>query len=332
MQIQPCGRRLIALHIRRIRFAFLNESIPIPAVPTCLPPFEVGAAVFMIQKIRLNLTEAIEAVKSKDALDGFIFAYMIKLTFVSGRINNANTRRICHALGIGNTICRRGLKSALERGYVRQEGNDIIAVNINNRLDYVYPITKNLKRKSERTADDSIRCPFKFTELRKIIREAVIENHILKQNDFSNTHECSVNPHCKKQYLRAKRRIKRMCNKPIVENGDRLSHKRVMKVANIKRSTAKNLMREMVKSKRLTKRQNIEQTDIDIQRELGTSYTEPYFKAIAKHWIGLYTKNVDRGFPILRWRYLNERDCRLMVDIQFANSYKVNHSKINLCL
>lgn len=273
-----------------------------------------------------------EAVKSKEALDGFIFAYMIKMTFVSGRINNANTRRICHALGIGNIICRRGLKSALERGYVRYVGNDLIAANINKRLDYVYPITKNLKRKSERTADDYIRCPFKFTELRKIIRKAVIENHILKQNDFSNTHECSVNPHSKEQLKRAKRRIKRMCNKPIVENGDRLSHKRVMEVANIKRSTAKTLMREMVKSKRLTRKQNIEQTDIDIQRELGTSYTEPYFKAMAKHWIGLYTKNVERGFPILRWRYLNERDCRLMVDIQFANSYKVNHSKINLCL
>lgn len=227
---------------------YLTVGIPIDSSADLIPTFEVGAAVFMIQKIRLNLTEAIEVIKSNEAFDGFIFAYMIKLTFVSGRINNATIRRVCHALGIGNTICRRGLKSALERGYVRQEGNDIIAVNINNRLDYVYPITKNLKRKSERTADDSIRCPFKFTELRKIIRKAVIENHILKQNDFSNTHGCSVNPRCKKQYLRAKRRIKRMCNKPIVENGDRLSHKRVMDVANIKRSTAKNLMREMVKA------------------------------------------------------------------------------------
>ena len=273
-----------------------------------------------------------EAVKSKEALDGLIFAYMIKTTFVSGRINNATTRRVCAALGIGNRIYRRGLKSALERSYVRYEGNDLIAANINKRLDYLYPITKNLKRKSERTADDYIRCPFKFTELRKIIRKAVIENHILKQNDFSNTHECSVNPHSKEQLKRAKRRIKRMCGKPIVENGDRLSHKRVMEVANLKRSTAKTLMREMVKSKRLTKKQNIEQTDIDIQSQLGMTYDEPHFKAAAKRWIGLYAKNVERGFPILRWRYLNERDCRLMVDIQFANSYKVNHSKINLCL
>ena len=286
----------------------------------------------MIQTININITEAMDAVKSKESFDGFIFAYMIKTTFVSGRIHNATTRRVCAVLGIGNRIYRRGLESALKRGYVRYEGNDLIAVNINERLDYLYPIQKELKRKTERAAGDVPRCPFKFTELRKIIRKAVIENHILKQNDFSNTHECSVNPHCKKQYLRARRRIKRMCNKPIVENGDRLSHRRVMEVANIKRSTAKNLMREMVKSKRLTKQQNIEQTDIDIQRELGTSYTEPYFKSMAKHWIGLYTKNVERGFPILRWRYVNERDCRLMVDIQFANSYKVNHSKINLCL
>lgn len=286
----------------------------------------------MIQTIKINITEAVEAVKGNEAFDGYIFAYMIKLTFVSGRINNASTRRVCEVLGIGNTVYRRGLKSALKHGYVRHEGNDLIALNINSRLDYLYPIQKELKRKSERTVEDKPRCPFKFTELRKIIRKAIIENHILKQNDFSNTHECSVNPRSDKQLKRAKRRIKRMCNKPIVENSDRLSHKRVMEVANIKRSTAKTLMREMVESKRLTKKTNIEQTDIDIQQELGISYTEPYFKATAKHWIALYTKHIDKGFSILQWRYINERDCRLMVDIQFANSYKVNHSKINLCL
>lgn len=286
----------------------------------------------MIQTININITEAMEAVKSKEALDGLIFAYMIKTTFVSGRTNNATTRRVCEFLGIGNRIYRRGLKSALERGYVRCEGNDIIAVSINGRLDYLYPIQKELKRKSERAISETPHCPFKFTELRKIIRKAVIENHILKQNDFCNTIKCSVNPHSKEQLKRAKRRIKRMCGNPIVENGDRLSHKRVMQVANLKRSTAKTLMREMVKSKRLTKKQNIEQTDIDIQSQLGMTYDEPYFKAAAKHWIALFTENVEQGFPIFRWRYINERDCRLMVDVQLANSYKVNHSKINLCL
>lgn len=139
----------------------------------------------MIQTININITEAMEAVKSKEALDGLIFAYMIKTTFVSGRTNNATTRRVCEFLGIGNRIYRRGLKSALERGYVRCEGNDIIAVSINSRLDYLYPIQKELKRKSERAISETPHCPFKFTELRKIIRKAVIENHILKQNDFA---------------------------------------------------------------------------------------------------------------------------------------------------
>lgn len=312
---------------------YLNVGIPIDSSANLIPPFlKLVLLFFMIQTININITEAMEAVKSKEALDGLIFAYMIKTTFVSGRINNATTRRVCEFLGVGNKVYRRGLKSALERGYVRYKGDDLIAANINKRLDYLYPIQKELKRKSERAISETPHCPFKFTELRKIIRKAVIENHILKQNDFSNTHECSVNPHSKEQLKRAKRRIKRMCSKPIVENGDRLSHKRVMQVANLKRSTAKTLMREMVKSKRLTRKQNIEQTDIDIQREIGMTYDEPYFRATAKHWIGRFTENIEQGFPVFRWRYLNERDCRLMVDIQFANSYKVNNTKINLCL
>ena len=257
-------------------------------------------------------------------MDGFIFAYMIKTTFVSGRIHNATIARICHVLGCGNRIAHRGLKSALERGYVRREGNDIIANNLNNRLDYVYPLQIGLKRDK--------RCPFKFTQLKKIIRKVVIENHISKQQDFCNTIECSVNPHTEKQMKRAKRRIKRMCDKPIAENTDRLSNRKVMEVANLKRSTAKNIMREMVRSKTSSKSPNIEHTDIDIQSELRMSYTEPCFKKYARRWILNYAENIEQGFPVLQWKWIDDVNTRLMVNIQYANSYKVNHTKIRMFL
>lgn len=278
----------------------------------------------MIQTLFLNATLSTTAVQSTEALDGLVFAYMIKTTFVSGRINNATIAHICHVLGCGNRVARRGLKSALKHGYVRQEGNDIIANNLNNRLDYVYPLQIEIRRDKK--------CPFRFTQLRKLIRKVVIENHISKQQDFSNTIECSVNPHCHKQYKRAVKRIKRMCEKPIAENTDRLSNRRIMEVANTKRSTAKNIMREMVKAKTLAKTANVEQTDIDIQSELGMSYTEPSFRYAAKNWIFNYADNVSEGFPVLQWKWIDEANCRLMVNIQYANSYKVNHDKIRLFL
>lgn len=286
----------------------------------------------MIQKIRLNITLADEIIHDDKALDGFIFAYMVKLTFVSGRINNASTRRICEVLGIGNRVCRRALQSALNHGYVRLEGNDIIAANINERRDHVRPLSKNLKRMSERTKDDLIRCPFRFTELRKIIRKDVIKNHIQKQNDFCNTIESSVNPHSKNELYRAKKRIKRMCKKPIAENTDRLSTKRIMEIANISRSTAKTLMRGMVRNGDITKKHNIEQTDIDIQRELGISHTVYGFKKAAKRWILNFAENVQKGFPTLRWRWIDETNCRLMVDIQYANSYRVVNPDIHIIM
>lgn len=286
----------------------------------------------MIQKIRLNITLADEIIHDDKALDGFIFAYMVKLTFVSGRINNANTRRICEVLGIGNRVCRRALQSALKHGYVRLEGNDIIAVNINEHRDHACPLLKNLKRISERTKDDLIRCPFRFTELRKIIRKDVIKNHIQKQNDFCNTIESSVNPHSKNELYRAKRRIKRMCKRPIAENTDRLSTKRIMEIANISRSTAKTLMRDMVRGGEIEKYRNIEQTDIDIQHELRSEYTKCGFKQAAKHWILNFAENVQKGFPILRWRWIDEMNCRLMVDIQYANSYKVVNPETRIIL
>lgn len=278
----------------------------------------------MIQTIYINATLASEVVQSNEAMDGLIFAYMIKATFVSGRIHNATIARICHILGIGNRVCRRGLKSALAHGYVRQEGNDIIANKLNKRLDYVYPLQIELKRDK--------RCPFKFTQLRKFIRKVVIENHISKQNDFCNTSSVASDPHSLKQYKRALRRIKRMCNEPIAENTDRLSTRRIMEVANLKRSTTKNIMRELVKSHTLYKYPNIEHTDIDIQNELAMSHTDPYFRHTAKHWIVNYAKYVEKGFPILQWNWIDNAHCRLMVNIQYANSYKVNHNKIHLFL
>lgn len=278
----------------------------------------------MIQTIYINATLASEVIQSNEAMDGLLFAYMIKTTFVSGRVHNASISRICHVLGIGNRVACRGLKSALKHGYVRREGNDIIANRLYSRKDYVYPLQIDIKRNKK--------CPFKFIQLRKIIRKVVIENHISKQNDFSYTIECSVNPHNIKQYKRAKRRIKRMSYGPIAENTDRLSNRRVMEIANLKRSTAKSIVREMVESKTLTKNPNIEHTDIDIQSELGMSFTEPYFKCCAKQWVLGYAENVGKGYPVLSWRWIDERYCRLMVDIQYANSYHVNKPKIRLFL
>lgn len=279
---------------------------------------------FMIQTININATLASEVIQSNDAMDGFIFAYMVKTTFVSGRINNASIPRICKVLGIGNRVARRGLKSALERGYVRREGDDIIANRLYERKDYVYPLQIKIIRGKK--------CPFRFTQLRRIIREVVIENHISKQEDFCNTIECSVNPTAHKPYVRAKRRIKRMCKKEIAENTDRLSNRRIMEIANLRRSTAKNIMRELVKSKTLSKTPNIEPTDIDIEKHIGTEHTAPYFRKKVQHWCHIFADSIGKGFPVLQWKMIDQRNYHLMVNIQYANSYKVANPKIRLFL
>lgn len=287
-------------------------------------PILLNTGLFMIQTILIDTTLASKVIQSAEAMDGFIFAYMVKATFVSGRINNASVQRICKVLGIGNRVCRRGLKSALEQGFVRREGRDIIANKLDRHLHYVYSLQVKIERNK--------RCPFKFTELRRIIRKAVIENHVSKQNDFCNTAACSVSPRSRKEYLRARRRIKRMCKKPIAKNADRLSNRRIMDVANLKRSTAKSIMREMVKAKVLTKTVNIEPTGIDIQRHLGIRYTDHNFRKEIQGWAYQTAQNLDGGFPVFQWEYVDERNFRLMAYIQYANSYKINHGKIRLFL
>lgn len=286
----------------------------------------------MTQTILFNVTMLGDAIQSNEALDGVIFAYMIKATFVSGRINNATQAKMCSVLGMGNRLLKRCLKSALKHGYVRQEGKDIISNNLKERLCYVNPLRIERKRLKDRKIGESPRCPFKYIQLRKIIREFVIENHISKQNDFCHTIECQANPHSDKELKRAKKRIKRMGKSVIAENPDRLSNRRVMKVANLKRTTAKSIMRGLVLNKRISKTPNIEQTEIDVQKELGMSYTEPYFRSCVKRWVYNYAQHLDKGYPVLEWRYLNESNCRLMASIQYANSYSLRHDNIRLFL
>lgn len=284
----------------------------------------------MIQKLNIGIAEIKEFADNKDLLDAYTFAKMIKLTFVSGRIHNASIRRVSSILHVGNKTCKRLLNLAFQYGYIRREGKDIISNKSEiQKGDYVYPLTKILERKSERLSSTPI-CPFKFTKLRNEIRKIAIINHVAKQNDFCNTLDCSSNPHYLKEYKRANKRIKRMCKRSIAENTDRLSIKRMAQITGVSRATTKRLKKELVQSGILSETRNLEQTDIDIQQVLRMSYDDDNFKQYARHWLLHYSHNINSGYPVLRWHWIDESNCRLMVDIQYANSYRVNRNIIRV--
>lgn len=289
----------------------------------------------MIQTILINISDATVAIHSPERLDGYTFAYMIKFTVVSGRINNASLDRLSAILHMGKQTVSRCLKSALKYGYVHREGSDIVVnATRKDRLDYLYPLTKKLDRVSEHINEKDYvpECPFKFTKLKDVFRKIVAENHVAKQNDFSNTIECRVNPRSEKQYRRADRRINRMCRGKVVSDTDRLSNVRLANIMCCSKSKAKRLVKELVKDKVLSRKTNVEETDIDIQNELGIEYTKPNFKKIAQSWIYGYARNVKHGFPVLHWKCVDEKNYRLLVNIQYANSYSVVNDKIRLFL
>lgn len=289
----------------------------------------------MIQTLLVNIQDTNEAIQSEERFDGYTLAFLIKLTMVSGRINNARLDRMCAILHMGKQTVSRCLKSALRYGYVRREGNDVIAnATRRDRLDHLYPLTKKLDRlEKHKTEEDYIpECPIKFTKLKDVFRKIVIENHVTKQNDFSNTIECSVNPQSEKQFKRARRRIKRMCKGEVVSDTDRLSNIRAASIMRCSKSKAKVIVKELVEGNILTKKTNIEETDIDIQEELGIAHTEPGFKKKAVFWTHSYARNVRHGFPTLQWKCVDGINYRLMVNIQYANSYSVVNDKIRLFL
>lgn len=283
----------------------------------------------MRRKLNLNVTLATDIASNIEMLDGYIFAVMIKVTFVSGRINNATQRKISAALKIGSRKCKSLLNAALKYGYVNRIGNDIVAVKVNKTGDYLQPIYTKTTRISERANGVTPICPFKYTELRRMVREAILLNHVQKQEDCVNTIVRHADPANLKEFKQTGNRIKRMCAKSIAKNTDRLSYARIAEITGTSRATAINIVKKLTKSEQLTKTVNIENTDLDIQDILKISHNDSSFRKMCNYWLREYAKNLDSGFPTLTWRWLSERKCRLMVDIRYANSYHVINNSIH---
>lgn len=289
----------------------------------------------MTQTIYINIKEATEAVQSKERLDGYAFAMCIRFLFVSGRINNATLDRISGLLHMGKQSVSKRLKAAIKHGYVRWDGKCIVVVGkCHKNGQYVFPIKKHIVRKFARAKDYIPVLQEKFTRLKDRIRKIVAENHVTKQNDFSNTIECYSNPQDKYHYVWAKKRIKRMCKKEIVENTDKISTSRMMEVIGSSRSRTKRLMRELVNGCRLEKRANVEDTGIDMEAELGMSYTDPRFRESVKSWgneYNEYRRTIhQKGFVIFGWEQDDDNNYHLMAYIQYANSYKALQNDIRL--
>ena len=216
------------------------------------------------RKLYISIEETVSAFQSKETAEAYIFALMIKASVVSARINNPTIRNLKSILHIGNTKCMRALRKALACGYVRYEGNTLVANILKENKDNIRPI---FFEKAIRKHDGGIECSVSFRNMEKLIREQVIINHVKKQNLCEKTYKAvsdgivdgvllSVN-----QIKTYRRRKNRLSHTREFHKG--LSLAKVMGILHSSRYAARKLMRGLVSTGKLIKNEVLEETGID---------------------------------------------------------------------
>lgn len=216
----------------------------------------------MVKKLYLSIELAQESIQSKDRLEALAFNIMIKHKYTSSTVNNATIRKCKETFGIGSTRMSRIIKNGLEYGFLKRFGNHLIAQKIKS---------------------DGLNCLIEFedrdyslTEIMDIIRNSVLLNHIRKKTFVSDTIRKARDPKNQQELRAANKRKKRMPN--LDENSSvGLSNKRIAQITNTKLYRAKKLIRNLVASKKVAKKEII--VDTTIKPEEFTNGFREWYKS-----------------------------------------------------
>lgn len=194
----------------------------------------------MERRVYISIPLALEAKKDKYAFEAYCFAVLVKLHYVSSVINNATIRNIKSKFGMGSTKLQRAINNGIRLGYIKRIGGNIIATSVKTYRAY------NAKLDAENGRLT------KISDIAKFIEEAIILNHIKKQNDCEDTLILTEAAKNVKVLRRAKKKIKFMLRRGKLNKG--LSINATMKAANVKRTRAKQI-RRLLENKGLVSKQ-----------------------------------------------------------------------------
>ena len=150
----------------------------------------------MKQTLYLNIGLAEQAINDKRFIEALAFSVLVKLTFVSSRIQSATVSKCKDLFGIGSTRMCRIINSGIEYGLLKRDNKDLVATSLKReksyhiRLDFeckTYSRTKALMSDRPKSERSPIVCQYSLKDIIDIIRKSVLLNHISKQSDCEDT-------------------------------------------------------------------------------------------------------------------------------------------------
>lgn len=206
------------------------------------------------EKIYLSVQESEYVLNDKERLEAFAFAVLIKLNFNSSAVRSSKIRYCKELFHIGTTRMTRIIRNGISFGYLRREGNIIIANSIKSKKF-------NVKLERKFTYCKTNRIFQNLSSIMDAIRKSVLLNHISKQTSCSDTFSKRDCPSGASEYRMARYRIKKTsCRTKAACTG--LSNTRISEITHTKLYRAKKLIRSLVSCNLVTSTKRAVKTSI----------------------------------------------------------------------
>lgn len=212
--------------------------------------------MYMKQTLYLDIRLAEQAVNDKQLIESLAFSVLVKLTFVSSRVQSATINKCKDLFQIGSTRMCRIINNGIEYGLLKRDGKDLVATSLKReksyhiRLDFeckTYSRTKALMNGKPKSEQEPVVCQYSLKDIIDIIRKSVLLNHISKQSDCEDTINIAKgNTKSVKQLRRARKKCKRMLRTNNAFTG--LSRKRIMDITKVCKAKAKQFIDSLCSS------------------------------------------------------------------------------------
>lgn len=234
------------------------------------------------RQLNISTRTMTEAVKNKEVLDALALAVLCKMLFVSSTIKDAKITRVMELFGIGYARCKRTINVGLEKGFFRmsEDGKDLIANSLKEygAYNFLFALPK-LSASRLLKRGKALKAHYTLTQICNFIREAVIINHISKQQNLFYTLSKTQNPKDLAEYRKAKSILRKysMRHGVVERKGRMISYNRMADTISCSRSTAKRLVKGLVARKTLSMQLNYEESGFNYEqfgKKLQYEYNE----------------------------------------------------------
>lgn len=229
-----------------------------------------------MKKLWISTKIADVSMETKASIDALALNLLIKRAFVNSRVNDATIRRLMSLFHTSSKRLNAAITEGIKRGWLQRLHNNVLfAVRIHFEKEYSIFVE---------TTEYDPECPanLTLTHMGNLIREAVIYNHISKQNELADTIRLATNPEAgeHKAHRKAKRRLLKKAMRVNSANASRLvglSYARICALVNASRTKVKSIIKAMCRKGLISVTHRFEEAGIAIgqfTKDLQTQYAQ----------------------------------------------------------